>query len=45
MLPEEISNLIKKKKIKMKIYPASDKWLGITNPEDEEKVREMLKKS
>jgi len=45
LLPNEISNLIKQGKIKMKIYPTSDKWLGITNPEDEPLVREILKKS
>lgn len=43
LLPNEISELIKKKKIKMKIYPATDKWFGVTSPEDEDIVREMLK--
>lgn len=44
LLPVEISNLIQYNQIKMKIYPTSDKWLGITNPEDEIIVREELKK-
>lgn len=44
LLPTEISNLIKDNKIKMKVYPTPDKWFGITNPEDEIVVREMLKK-
>ena len=43
LLPEFISNLIEKGKIKMKIYSSEDKWLGVTNPNDEEKVREILK--
>lgn len=42
LLPTEISKLIKNNKIKMNIYPATDKWLGITNPEDEDTVRNML---
>jgi len=41
-LPDQITDLIKAGKIKMKIYPAKDKWLGVTNPEDEEKVRKIL---
>lgn len=43
LLPNEISNLIKEKKIKMKIYPSNELWFGITNPEDELIVREKLK--
>ena len=43
-LPTAIDELIKTNKIKMKISPAQDKWYGITNPEDEEAVREILKK-
>lgn len=42
LLPNEISNLVKRNKIRMKIYPAVDKWAGITNPEDEEIVRNMI---
>ena len=44
LLPVEHSNLIKTKEIKMKIYTSKDKWMGITNPEDEITIREMLKK-
>jgi len=39
----ELIKLCKKGKIKMKLYPFSGKWLGITNPSDEVKVREQLK--
>jgi NDP-sugar pyrophosphorylase family protein len=45
LLPEMISRLIEEGKIKMKIYPSKDKWIGVTNPEDEAVVREILKKS
>ncbi len=45
LLPSEISRLIKDKKIRMKLYPVSEKWLGITNPEDEEVVKEKLRGS
>jgi len=44
LLPGELGYLIKKGKIKMKAYSTEEKWLGLTNPEDEEKVREQLKK-
>ncbi len=43
LLPNEISSLIKSRYIKMKIYPTSSKWFGITNPEDEEVVRRHLR--
>ena len=42
LLPNEISNLINNK-IKIKIYPCDEKWFGITNPGDEEIVKEQLK--
>ncbi|MFA6065538.1 MAG: sugar phosphate nucleotidyltransferase [archaeon] len=41
-LPVELSNLIKENKIKLKLLYTSDKWLGVTNPEDEEGVRKEL---
>jgi len=44
LLPKELSDLIKEGKIKMKVYPNQEKWLGITNPEDEEKIRKELSK-
>ncbi|MEK6859867.1 MAG: hypothetical protein AABX54_03560, partial [Nanoarchaeota archaeon] len=43
LLPTELSNLIKEKKIKMKVYQTNDKWFGITNPGDEEVIREQLR--
>lgn len=43
LLPVEISNLIAKGKIKLKLYPANGDWLGITNPDDEFIVREIIK--
>jgi len=43
-LPHELSSLIKKRKIKIKIYPAEDRWVGITNPGDEIKARKLIKK-
>lgn len=44
LLPNEISNLIKSGKLKVKICPTEDKTIGLTYPEDEEKVRNELKK-
>ena len=41
-LPVEISNLIKEKKISVKLLPTKEKWIGITNPEDEESVKKEL---
>jgi len=41
-LPTEISNLINSDKIKMKIYSTKEKAIGLTYPEDEEKVRKQL---
>jgi len=43
LLPNEIGNLIQEEKLTMNLYATTDKWLGITNPEDETKVREALK--
>jgi NDP-sugar pyrophosphorylase family protein len=43
LLPTEIGKLIEDKKIEVVIYPAEDKWLGITYPEDVDVVRGMLK--
>lgn len=42
LLPNEISRLIENNKAKMKIYPNVNKWIGVTNPEDEEVVRKVL---
>lgn len=43
LLPEELSQLIKNDEIKMHLYPAAERWIGITNPDDEEVVRDYLK--
>ncbi len=43
LLPEEINNLISKNKTSLRIYPTDEKWLGVTHPEDEERVRTELK--
>jgi NDP-sugar pyrophosphorylase family protein len=42
LLPVHLSELIEEGKIKMKIYPAKQMWLEITNPGDEEVVRGEL---
>ena len=42
LLPQEIGKLIEEKAIAMKILQTNDRWLGITNPEDEEQVRKEL---
>ncbi len=42
LLPAGLASLIKQEKIKMKIYPAKNIWLGLTNPEDEEILRNKL---
>lgn len=41
-LPTELANLIKEWKLKMKIFPTPDTWLGVTNPQDEEIVRKQI---
>lgn len=43
LMPEDISSLIKMGKLKMTLYSTPDIWMGITNPGDEEIVREKLK--
>lgn len=45
LLPNEIGNLIKSGKIKMKLYKTEDKWLGVTNPGDENIVRQFIEKN
>jgi dTDP-glucose pyrophosphorylase len=44
LLPNEISNFIQQEKIKVKLYPSSDIWLGITNPGDESIVKEEFER-
>jgi len=41
-LPTELSNLIKEHKIRMVLFNAPDKWIGLTNPEDELIVKNTL---
>jgi len=43
-LPVEISNLIKEEKLILKLYSTPEKWFGITNPDDEFKVKQELEK-
>jgi NDP-sugar pyrophosphorylase family protein len=43
LLPEDISFLITQNKLLMKLYPTYDVWMGITNPGDEDIVKEKLK--
>lgn len=43
LLPSELSNLIELGKINLVLYSTPDKWIGVTNPEDEEIVRNQLK--
>lgn len=42
-LPEEVSNLVKDGKTKIRIYPATDRWFGVTNPGDEETIRKEIR--
>lgn len=42
-LPEDLGFLITQGKIKIKLYSTDDSWIGITNPEDEDLVKEKLK--
>lgn len=42
LLPNEVGELVKQG-LKMKIYPTPCKWYGVTNPEDEDVIREALK--
>jgi NDP-sugar pyrophosphorylase family protein len=41
-LPTEFANLIKEWKLKMKIFPTPDIWLGVTHPQDEEIIRKQI---
>lgn len=45
LLPDAISEFLKKTKNKMKVIPVEDIWLGLTNPEDEEIVRDKIKQT
>jgi NDP-sugar pyrophosphorylase family protein len=43
LIPSDISSLAESGKIKIKIYSTTDKWFGVTNPQDEEVIREQIK--
>lgn len=43
ILPIDAGELIRNGKMKMKIYSTPSNWYGLTNPEDEEIVRNQLK--
>jgi len=45
LLPRDLSDLIKRGKINMRLFTVADKWIGITNPGDEAAVREFLRAS
>jgi NDP-sugar pyrophosphorylase family protein len=45
LLPNNISSMIESGNIKMKVYPAKDKWYGVTNPGDEEIIKLSLKEA
>jgi hypothetical protein len=40
-LPDEVGRLVKEG-LKVRIYPTPCKWFGVTNPEDEDIIREAL---
>jgi hypothetical protein len=42
LLPQHLNELINSEKLTMKFYTTPEKWYGITNPEDEETLREEL---
>ena len=42
LLPTEIDGLVSSGKLVMNVYVSDEDWIGVTNPEDEEKVRELL---
>ena len=43
LLPNEAGKLIEQGKLIMKCYPTEEKWFGVTNPEDEQIVKNLLK--
>ena len=42
LLPTEIDGLVSSGKLVMDVYVSDEDWIGVTNPDDEEKVRELL---
>jgi len=45
LLPNDISTLIQNNQLTLKLHPTPDQWFGITNPEDEEIVKQILRKN
>lgn len=43
LLPQQVSELLQAKQITMKSYAAKNEWIGVTNPADEEIVRNYLR--
>ena len=43
LLPVELTNLIKNNKLIINVYSSPEKWIGVTNPEDELIVKNILK--
>ena len=42
LLPDELTKLIKNDNLKIYSYPTSERFIGISNPGDEEIVRKIL---
>ncbi|MFT4312000.1 MAG: nucleotidyltransferase family protein [Candidatus Woesearchaeota archaeon] len=45
LLPVELGKLIQENKISVKLEKTHDQWFGVTNPEDEQIVRELIAKN
>lgn len=44
LLPVELSNLIEENELKMALYPPTENWIEITNPDDEDIMRKAIRK-
>ena len=42
LLPTEIDGLVSSGKLVMDVYVSDEDWIGVTNPDDEKKVRQLL---
>jgi NDP-sugar pyrophosphorylase family protein len=42
LIQHKLTELIQEKRLSIKLYPVSEPWIGVTNPGDEEKVKEFL---
>ena len=45
LLPTEIGNLVAASELVMDVYVSEERWIGITNPEDEDTARELLRRA